>query len=194
MHIQALTFICILLAGFVYVALLGLFGGHGHDHDASGGHGGHHGPGDHPAEHTPTVSLFSPRIIALFMVGFGAAGFLATHQGKGLLFSTASAVLGGVVLGFIAWGMLTLLYSQQSDSTVQSSTVVGTTATVSTEIPADGMGEVNATVSGQVVQYWARATGGEPLPVGAQVRILSIAGSTVEVEPILGRPATPSPV
>ena len=166
------------MAGLAYVAMLGLFS-FGHDHDV-GGHD--HAAGDHPAEHTPTVSVFSPKVIAIFMVGFGAAGFMASELHQSIFPATAWAAAGGAVIGGLAYAGLRLLYSQQVSSEVMISRVVGKTGTVTVTIPTDGVGEVSLTIDGQYLTYAARcAVVCPPIHVGSQVSIVRYYGSTLVV-------------
>lgn len=169
---QFMTFITVLAAGLAYILATGLFG-------AMGGHGDHVADG-HSAEHVnDTVSIFSPKIIAIFMVGFGAGGSLATHAGLHVLGASFTGLGSGLFLGAIALVGLRLLYSQQSNSEITASDALGHVATVSTAIPANGLGEVETTIRGQLLSYRARAI--TPFSKGSSVKITAINGTEVTV-------------
>ncbi len=178
---QQMTFLTILGAGLVYIlttSILGqFFGGHDGTHD--GGHDGH----DNDSSHS-TISIFSPKIIAIFMVGFGAAGTLSTHYGADVVIGTLVGVLGGGALGGLAFLGLRLLYSQQASSDIHISDAQGLTGSVLIDVPAVGAGEVGLSVRGQYLTYFARSQG-IPIPRQTRVTVQSVDGNTLVVSPLV---------
>ncbi len=169
---QPLTFLTILVAGLVYIlftAALGhVVGGHGHDvsHDNDTGH--------------DTISIFSPKIIAIFMVGFGAAGVLATYYGTDVIVATLWGVFGGGGLGGLALVGLRLLYSQQASSEILISDALNLSGLVTVEIPTVGAGEVAVTVKGQYLTYGATSRG-VSIPRNSRVKVVAIEGNSLIV-------------
>lgn len=158
---QGISFLTILAAGFVYLLISGLLSAGedmSHDghldaaNDAGGGAGEHATEGNHP-----TISIFSPRIIAIFAVGLGGGGAIGTFYGFGLTASLAA----GLVLGFILGGLGTLgmklLYAQQASSEVRTENAIGRRASVTSDIAPGAAGEIGLTVQGQYMTYLARA-------------------------------------
>jgi len=179
---QLLVFSLCIATGLVYLVAawaLGQFGGghgdggHEHDHDADhGGDSGH-----------ATVSIFSPKIIALFCVGLGAGGALATVYGLGVTSSSLIGLASGLGLGGLMVGMLRMLYSQQASSNLDIDSAIGRIGTVTIDIMPGATGEIALSVSGQYTTFFARARMSELLiSRGREVKVVSVSGSTLIVE------------
>jgi membrane-bound ClpP family serine protease len=173
-----LIFIGITVAGLVLLVGGSLFG---HDHDA--GHDGHFDHGhDAGGGGDPTVSLFSPRVIGTFIMGFGAGGAIATHYGLAPLPASFAGLGTGMLIALAMYGILRLIYSQQSTSLVTTSSAIGVAGTVTVAIAAGGTGEVELTLGGQHRAYLARSLAGEAVAKGRQVTIVRTVGSQVIVQ------------
>lgn len=175
---QTTVFISIGLIGFVYLAISALFGGLGHD--ADGGHDAGTGDG-HDGD--TAVSIFSFKVIAIFLVGFGGVGAIASHQDKSVAFSVLAGLGSGVLFGFVGLAMLRAMYRQQSNSAIDTNNAVGRIGQVTINIPRDGVGEVGVTVQGSYSAFSARTESGEPLISGRRVKVKSNAGGQLIVEP-----------
>ena len=177
---QLLTYLALAAAGFIVVAWSLLFGGHDHDAHIDHSHGDH----GHDGGNVPAVSIFSPKVLAAFVLGFGVGGAIATLYGFGALASVLSGLAAGLVVGLIALLALRLLYGQQSSSTLLSGEAVGKTGRVTIEAPASGLGEVEVSVRGSAQTYSASSDSGEPIPRGALVRVAHDVGGTLSVRPV----------
>ena len=182
--VTELTFIAICAAGLVFVIFSLLFGGDdgdvGADGDAADGHDGSDGH-----DHGPGV--LSLRGISLLAIGFGATGFLVfNYTGKPLVASVAG-LASGWVFAFLCMLMLRAFMRQESNSLLNSSAVVGSIGVVTTSILENGFGEVMLTVEGRQLSRVARAEGGEYVPLGTQVSVLTSAGGTIVVAPTTKR-------
>ena len=169
------TFITIFLAGLAFIVvswLLGdIFGGDVSHADASASADAHD---------THTISIFSPRIIAIFAVGFGAAGYLFNTQYNNQLGAILAGVGTGVVFaGLFLFGMH-LLHSQQASSNIEIETSIGHVGVITTDFTKDGVGEVGLTVSGQYITYLCQ--GKEPYAKGTKVVIKGKQGPYLFVE------------
>ncbi len=171
----SIAFLTILGIGFVYIVMTAFFSaiGIGDDADADTH------DGDTSSDHD-TISIFSPKIIAIFMVGFGGTGFIATYYGIGLALATLSGLGSGAALGGLALLGLRLLHSQQASSEVRTSDAVGLPATVTLAIPSVGHGEVSVTVKGQYLTYSASSRG-ISFPRNSTVRIQAAEGTNLIV-------------
>ena len=171
---QFLSFLTILGIGFTYIVGTSLLGAiFGLDDDADS----HDGDTSHDHE---TVSVFSPKVIAIFMVGFGAAGSLATYYGIDVILSSLIGLGGGAALGGLALFGLRLLHGQQASSEIRTSDTVGLPATVLVEIPTVGSGQVAVTVKGQYRVYNATSRG-VSFPLNSTVRVQAAEGSNLIV-------------
>jgi membrane protein implicated in regulation of membrane protease activity len=142
----------------------------GHDADF---HGDVHGGG--------AVSIFSSRILSVFVTAFGGFGAIGIHLGHSIEVSTAMGVAGGLVFGTIIYLFASFLYSQQASSEVRVSDLAGNTAQVSVSIPKAGVGQVRCRLGESVVDKIAQSQDGEPIPVNTVVKIEAVLGETVVV-------------
>jgi hypothetical protein len=142
----------------------------GHDADFHGDvHGG------------PGVSIFSTRILSVFVTAFGGFGAIGIHLGHSTEVSTAMGVAGGLVFATIIYLFASFLFSQQASSEVRVSDLVGVVAQVSVSIPKAGVGQVRCTLGESVVEKIARSHDGEPVPINTLVKIEAVVGETVVV-------------
>ena len=170
-----LVFALIGMAGFFFLIVSALFGGHegGMEHDHDMGH-----------DHDAGPSWFSTRVISLFLTGFGATGAIAYSYGMSYPVSSGLGIVTGAVVGFAGIKLIGFFMQQQASSTVADEDLVGTVGQVSVAIPAGGLGQVGLTVKGQRVYPSARAAGDAAIEDGAQVKVISSAGNQVVVERI----------
>jgi len=127
------------------------------------------------------VSIFSTRILSVFVTAFGGFGAIGIHLGHSVEVSTAMGVGGGLVFGTIIYLFASFLFSQQASSEVRVSDLAGSTAQVSVAIPKAGLGQVRCTMGESVVEKIARSQDGEPIPVNTLVKIEAVVGETVVV-------------
>lgn len=172
----------IYLGIFVFSAIFAFFAfifGHDTDHDVSADHDvGHDAGGD--ADGIP--SIFSSRVISLFLLGFSGTGLVTTFTLEWPPIASASAGLGsGIVLGGVAWLLVFIFYREQATSSANPADYVGLEGRVASNIPAGGTGEVTLTVKEQLRTVFATSADGKPIPEGRQVRVEKMAGGTATV-------------
>jgi membrane protein implicated in regulation of membrane protease activity len=151
-----------------------LFGGD-HDlvgHDVAGEFGG--------------PSVFSSRIMAAFVTAFGVGGIVARYYGLGHPAASGVGIASGVVMAAVVYQFAKLLYSQQASSELQMTTLVGRTAEVSVAIPANGVGQISISVSGERTEHVARSKDGQAVPRGSDVIITDLRGDSVVVARVSG--------
>jgi membrane protein implicated in regulation of membrane protease activity len=176
---QLTTFLVCLLAGLAYVVASGIlgmvFGGDGTSDSADGS------DGDSGDSHDG-MSIFSPKVIAIFAIGMGSGGSIATAYGLGF----TAALLCGIGAGASFGGLLIfgarLLYKQRSSSDVQPSAAIGLMATVTIAIPSSGTGEVSLPVLNQYMTYLARSQSNQHLTKGTLAKVVAVNGGTLIVE------------
>lgn len=126
--------------------------------------------------------LFSVSSIAAFVGSFGFGGAI----GLSLTDSTLIAVVVGVIVGTLAtFGAIRLTQALRRDdsATFSVESLIGHPATVITDIPAEGYGEVRLSAGGHVRKYSARCT--QAIPAGREVWVSAIASPTaISVTPI----------
>lgn len=170
-----LIFIALTFGAFIIVAGSFLFG-HDVDHDTDAGHDAG-GGGDEA-----TVSVFSTKVLGTMVMGFGAAGAIATHYGATILIASLIGVLCGVLLSAIVYGILEIFYTQQSSSLVPTSSAVGCSGAVTVSIGEGATGEVGLYLEGQYRTFCATSGDGKPIAKGQTVQVVRTLGSHVVVE------------
>jgi hypothetical protein len=164
-------YVCLLVASAVFSFGSFLFG-HDGGHDV--GHGVDHGDG--------MPSIFSMRVLSLFVLGFSGLSTIAYFVWRlSVVGSSLCGLGGGLVLGGFAYALVYMLSTQQSSSLVAPAEYVGLSARVSVAIPAKATGEVSVTVKGELRSVLAVSVDGEALPAGRAVVIVSVAAGTATV-------------
>ena len=174
-----LVYLGLFIFSAVFAALAFIFG---HDHDAD--HDVDHDVGGHDlGEGMP--SLFSGRVLSLFLLGFSGMGLIASTAWQMRAGLSALCGLGfGVVLGGVAYAFIAIFYRSQASSMVDASDYAGLDARVTSNIPAGGTGEITVAVKGQLKTVFASSTDGAAIPEGKQVKIVSMSGATASVKPL----------
>jgi hypothetical protein len=164
----------------------------GVEHDTDFGHGlggeGHDlaheiGPGDTAAaEHAEAfhagygeavggfrLGPFSPTVISFVLCCFGGTGMLLIYSPlmsaePWRYVSLAPALASGLVLGTVMMlGFNRIFSSIEASSEVKVGSLIGHEATVTTPIPADGVGEIATTARGARWTGAARSANGQPI-------------------------------
>jgi len=172
-----LVFTAIAVAGFLFVAGSFLFG---HDHDA--GHEHDMGHDAHDGGDEPTISVFSTKVLATLLMGFGAAGAISKQYGLDYLSSSLVGLVTAIALGAVMYAILSVFLKQQASSLVATNSTVGCTGTVTVSIDANTSGEVGLNVEGHYATYVARSKDGSAIPKGLVVRVVKTVGSQLVVE------------
>ena len=127
----------------------------------------------------------SLKLILLFLVGFGASGYVSSYL-QWPLHHVLWSLAGGGLAWFLGYQLLKLLYEQQSTSQVKLTSFVGKQGRVVVPIPKDGgTGEIEATnkQTGQSAYFNARASDPQKeYEKGQFVTIKSVTGKTAVVE------------
>jgi membrane protein implicated in regulation of membrane protease activity len=180
-----LVFAAIAIAAFIIVAGSFFFGAdHDVDHDHDLGHDlGHDVDG---GDSEPTVSVFSTKVMATMLMGFGTAGAIARYYQASYVVASLAGVLFGLVLAAVMYLILELFYKQQASSLVATESAVGRTGTVTVSIEEGGTGEVGVYVEGQYRNYSASGADNRPIPKGQPVRVVRTVGSHLIVERVEG--------
>jgi len=173
-------FVAIAVAAFIIVTGSFVFGhdhdaGHDHDH-AGAGHGADFGSAE------PTISIFSTKVLGTLLMGFGAAGAIATSYGASHLVASGIGLFCGLLLGGLMYLVLGIFYKQQASSLIATDAAVGCCGTVTVSISAESPGQIGISVEGQYLTYSASSMDGAPIPKGQRVRVIRTMGSHLVVE------------
>lgn len=175
------VFFLVFTFGFIVSVGGWIFGGGDADHDAD--HGDH---GDHGADHGHVTlsSFFSLRALALFVTGFGAAGYVVMHLTQKLYMACAAGALAGAGLAAVGLWIIHFARKQEADSTITSEQIAGTEALVTTDVPPNlsGKGEVSYVAGGVQQHSPAMTEHPEGFRRGAAVRIVRAGSAFVVVD------------
>ena len=169
-----IIFATIFGVGFLLLIVSLIFG---HDTDVGADGDLHDGPSG--------PSVFSVKMISLFMIGFGAVSFGVRVTQEATMFVSSMAGTGGaVVIGIAGYFIIRAFYTSQVSSTITDQDLIGCTATVLDTIVADGQGQVACILQGREITYLARSSDGQAISRGRSVKIVRKSGTIVTVEPI----------
>jgi len=138
---------------------------------------------DVDVDHGGGASVFSPRVISVFVMIFGATGIVATIQELGMLSSILVSIFVGLIVAAIFYSIFNWIYRQQSTSVVNNNSLINHVGTVKTEIPAHGVGEVTVDYVGSRMTRSAKSKDGRKIAINANVIVREIRGHMVIVDP-----------
>jgi membrane protein implicated in regulation of membrane protease activity len=172
----------------------GEFGGHGGEFGGHagevGGHGGDAGGQGAGAHEVPegSADLDAPtwrsiRVLSVALVGFGAAGFIATSAGMPALLAWPVAAAGFVAVGAAAYRfILKPLAAQQYNSMTSRYGWIGRTGVVTLDILPHGTGQVTFhDRQGARITQTATSDLSEGVPKGSPVTITDLTRGGVVV-------------
>lgn len=149
--------------------------GDGADGGDAGGDGGDGSGGD--------LKIFSPVTVATFMAVFGAVGLICTI-GFGLD-ARISLLIAGVIAAIASLAIAAIygrvLVALHGSTDIREADMVGIEATVTTPIPANGIGEVLFEVSKERMSRPARSADNTAIARGTTVVIEHASGGNVLV-------------
>lgn len=127
--------------------------------------------------------LFSTAVIGAFISAFGFGAAAVDAADGPLAVAVPVGVGAGVLFAWFAARLTNLVRGGGSDATLQTDDAIGRDGTVTTEIPADGLGTVRVLVGGHVLRLNARAT--EQIPSGTAIHVTGVLSPTaVTVAPV----------
>ncbi|MGJ6978947.1 hypothetical protein ACSDQ9_00230 [Aestuariimicrobium soli] len=124
--------------------------------------------------------LVSTAALAAFLGVFGFVGW-GVHAATGRLWlATMVGIVAGLVVGYALGRLTRALGRPDPTGSLNTSSLVGLSATVISDIPAGGYGEVRVNAAGHPLKYNARSD--EALPQGTPVWVAGVLSATaVEV-------------
>jgi hypothetical protein len=122
--------------------------------------------------------FLSSEVLLSFLATFGLTGsILLGTTDVSVLVASLAGVGAGAVVGGAAAVVTRALANGPTAHQLSPADYVDQVATVTTSIPADGMGQVHLVLAGQSTSIAARA--GEPIANGSTVRIATVLGPGV---------------
>jgi membrane protein implicated in regulation of membrane protease activity len=194
-----LFLICAIVGGTVLVCqfvltLVGIGGDHGFDvshdvstdigHDLSADGTGHDAHGNHGSSWLFGVISFRTLVAAAAFFGLVGLAAESAGQGPGPTLLLASAAGIGAMYG-VHWIVRTMGRLGE-DGTIRIHAALGQEGTVYIPIPAGKAqaGKIQLRLQNRLVEYEAVTNGPDRLTTGTKVRVVGIAGTMLEVEPL----------
>lgn len=165
----SMWFFCIALAGAAFLSLSLIFG---HDHEVGEHDLDHDHDHDHGGEGQGNLSIFSFKVMNMFVTGFGAGGFMAARVGYGVVGSSVAGILLGFFMGLLGYLLMNFLYHRQGNSVVKTSSLIGSDGLVTTTIAHLGVGEVRCAVDGHSEYFPARSRNSEEISLNSTVKVV----------------------
>jgi len=126
--------------------------------------------------------VFSIRTLAVFLLTFGVAGFVAHSNG----YEVAGQLIAGFISSFGVAGLVFLImkgmYSMQGSAQVDSKKLVGQKAIVTIPTTKSGVAQVKVSTAGGIKEYICREKNGKKLKQNDSVNILESAAGVLTVE------------
>jgi membrane protein implicated in regulation of membrane protease activity len=174
--------ICLVL-GLMFTlvsAFLGHFFG-GHDSVGAGGHA----DAGFDSDGVPGITFLSPVVLASFVTSFGAFGLILSeisYTSSVWLSAPISFVVSIFMALAVLWLMNKILGKMQGSSEARVGQLVGTTASLASPIPENGVGEISYVYAGSRYSAPARSENGKAIGAGQTVKITRIVGTQYFVE------------
>lgn len=189
----AIAYLAVFLAGFSFLVLTFLFGALGAD--AEHGDVGHAEAGTADgatgSDHSMSPGVFSFRVIACFLVGFGAGALISHYWITSELpvyskfpLDLTVGMVGGIGVGWVGWKIIKFFLSQQGGVEVRTSDFVGVVAPLTLGIPSGGVGEISFSHANKRISLDVRADSQEAIPTGTKVIVVAMAGNVGVVQKV----------
>ncbi len=128
-------------------------------------------------------SIFSVKMIAMLMIGFGAAGFgFRTTTDYSMFQSSMAGIGGAAIMGLIGYLIIRAFYASQETSTITAADLIGHTANIIDAIGEGANGQISCIIRGREITFLASAEDGSLITKGTQVTIVSKTGNIVTVK------------
>ncbi len=176
---------------FLVMTFLSLDGADGDAPDALDGAGDDMGGPDAPdgdhAGHQPKglLQYLSFRNCINYLMGFGAAGFLAQHAGLHPALAAICALMGGGVAAAVIYKLMLAMHALSEEQGAGGSEAVGQLGRVYIEVGAQRSrrGKVLVTIKSAQREFAALTDHAQSLRTNATVRVTALEGDCLLVEP-----------
>jgi len=130
----------------------------------------------------PRYSLLNPIALAAFLGGFGAVGLMVRGAGATSWLALGSALSGGLLLSAALFRVFVrYVLAAEGSSPSAREAAIGKIASVSTAIPAVGLGSITYVANGRRHTVPARTADEQSLARGCEVVVVAIADNIAEV-------------
>jgi len=134
---------------------------------------------------TDSVSLFSIRTMATFLLGFGVAGWLAMRGEHGIVGQIIAGFVTGLVITFLYFLVMKFMYSMQGSSIVSSATMIGKIGIINIPTTSTGIAQMKITTASGFHEYSCKEKDNTKLKQNDSVKIVSdLGGGTLLVEKV----------
>lgn len=130
----------------------------------------------------PRYSLLNPIALAAFLGGFGAVGLMSRGAGATSWLALGGALSGGLLLSAALFRLFVrYVLAAEGSSPSAREAAIGKIASVSTAIPAVGLGSITYVANGRRHTVPARTADDQSLARGCEVVVVAVADNIAEV-------------
>jgi len=135
---------------------------------------------------TDSVSVFSLRTLATFLVGFGLAGWSVMRGDGGITAQILAGFGAGLVISFLYYLVMRLMYSMQGSSMVSAESLVGKEGIITIPTTDTGVAQVKVSTEAGFKEYTCKEVKERKLSHNETVKITSgsIGLGTLQVEKV----------
>ena len=127
-------------------------------------------------------SVFSFRTISVFLLGFGAAGWVVLRNGGSVTSQILWSLAVGLVFGALYFLVMKFMYSMQGSSTTSVSSAVGKTGIVIVPTTSTGIAQVKVKTDVGMSEYVCKEKDGKELHENDTVKVVSSSAGVLVVE------------
>lgn len=120
-----------------------------------------------------SVSVFSMRTLATFLLGAGVAGWTAFGSGAGIGMQIFWAFFAGIVIAFLYFLVMKGLYSLQGSSTPSAAELIGKEGVITIPTTSTGVAQVRLATKNGNVEYICKEINGKKLAQNDIVKVTS---------------------
>lgn len=123
---------------------------------------------------TDSVSVFSIRTAATFLLGAGLAGWTSFNQGAGLGWQIFWGVIVGVIIAGLYYLVMKGLYAMQGNSTPSAAELMGKEGIITIPTTTTGVAQVRLATKNGNVEYTCKEINKKNLKQNDSVKVTSV--------------------
>ena len=123
---------------------------------------------------TDSVSLFSIRTLATFILGFGVAGWSVIRLDGGVTWQILAGLVAGTIIAFLYFIVMKFLYSMQGNSMATAASLIGKEGTITIPTTTTGVAQVRINTVSGLSEFTCKEKSGKKLRKNQSVKILSV--------------------
>jgi len=121
-----------------------------------------------------SVSLFSLRTLATFILAFGIAGWSVLRGDGAVVWQIFAGFGAGLVVSFLYYSVMKFLYSMQGNSMTTAASLIGKAGTITIPTTSTGVAQVRVETLSGLSEFTCKEKTGKKLHKNDTVKITSV--------------------